>query len=344
MDAAGQGAGISEEAALWGFRLLAGRPPADAAELAAFRALPDLEAMRRAFTNTWEYHAFFGAVLTGFPAYAVPGFLLRPPAIPGLDWSFREPDLDDPGCQLRTAAQLSGEVYQEIAQEMGLAATPGALPWEEAWITSVLATAGLIGPGRTLLAIEPGRERVAALLASRGTGVLGLAAEPPGRLEARRAGLFHPEILTLDEFDGHVGFGALDPRELGRLPAEYDGCFSVGLPDRLGSVAAALDAIEASLLPLRPGGLAAHAFRFNLSSDTETWELPGLVLLRRRDIEALAARLHAVGHRLLPLTTHPGGDPADERVKSDPGGPPGHRQRHGFAVATGFGLAIRKAG
>jgi hypothetical protein len=67
------------------------------------------------------------------------------------------------------------------------------------------------------------------------------------------------------------------------------------------------------------------------------------VILRRTDIEALAARLQAGGHRLLPLNLHPGAHPEDEQVTTEVGAVHGLRQRHGFLVATSFGLAIRKA-
>jgi hypothetical protein len=116
------------------------------------------------------------------------------------------------------------------------------------------------------------------------------------------------------------------------------------MPGRLGSIAATLDFFEASLAPLKPGGLALHGASLNLSSDRITWELPDLVILRRADIEALHERLAAKGHRLLTLNTHPGLDPADEQVSSVPAAAPAHRQRHGVVVSAGFGLAIRKAG
>lgn len=351
---AGTGAGLPAEAVEWGFRLLAGREPVTAAEFAAFRALPDLDAMRRAFTNIPEFHGFFDAVLTGVPAWTMPLFLLRPSAVPGLAWRFEPPTLGAAASQLCTAAQFAEPIFAEILAAMGfpaaaaagLAAGRSRAAWEQAWAVAVLARQGLIAPGRRGLAIEAGRERVAALLASRGVEMLatarGVATDEDAR--ARRTHLFHPEILDLDEFERMVGMAGLDPREVARLGDDHDFCVSFGLPGALGSVASALEAIAASLAPLRPGGLALHAFAFNLTSDEVTWELPGLVVLRRRDIEALGARLLAEGHTLLDPSTHPGLDPEDERVKLDPSGPPGLRQRHGVVVATSFGLAIRKAG
>jgi hypothetical protein len=339
--------GVSREAVEWGFKLLAGRAPVTPAEFEAFKALPNLNALRRAFTNTESFHEFFDSILTGYPTYTVPMFLLRPAGSAALDWRFAPPDLDQPGSQLCTAAQFAEPAFAEIIGAMGLRPTRTRAKWENAWLVSVLATAGLIAPGRRGLAIDPGRERVASLLASRGAEVLGIGADPGDArgIEARRSRLFYPEIVPIEEFDRLVRFAAFEPTAIGGFPAaSMDFCFSFGMPGRLRSIEATLAFIEASLAPLRPGGLALHCLDFNLSSDKTTWELPNLVLLRRCDIEALAERLAPAGHRILAFNTHPGTDLLDEQVSATPGGTSGHRQRHGVVVATSFGLAIRKAG
>lgn len=337
--------GLPTEAVEWGFRLLGGRDPLTGAEFDAFRALPDLDAMRRAFTNLPEFHAFFSSVVTGFPAYTMPLFMLRPPADPHLPWTFQAPTLDRPASQLCTAAQFDEPAFLEIIQAMSLRPGRSRAMWEQAWIVSLLATEGLVAAGKSGVAFDCDRERVGALLASRGVTVLGTGRNivDDRVAEARRLQLFYPEIIPIDDFDGLVSFTALDPREAGNMPPGcHDFCWSLGIPARLGSIEAALDFFEASLVTLRPGGLALHTFSFNLTSDAATWELPELVVLRRRDIEALAARLASAGHRLLTFNTHPGHDIADETVKTEAHGAAGHRQRHGFAVVTSFGLAIRK--
>lgn len=338
---------LTEEEVDWGFRLLAGRPPLSEQEFSQFLATGDFDAMRRAFTNLGSYHAFFDAVLTSYPAYTVPMFLMRPPARPGLEWRFQPPDLDQPTSQLCTAAQYAEPTFLEIVQAMGVKPGTKRSLWEQAWIISVLATAGLIAPGHRGLAIEAGRERIAAVAAARGVAIQGTGVEGdgPAGLEIRRSQLFYPDIVHIEDFDRLVSFESIGPSGISSMAgAGFDFCFSIGMPNRLGSIAAALDFFEASLVPLKPGGIAAHSFAFNLTSDQVTWELPDLVILRRRDIEALAERLAAAGHALLPLNTHPGHAPEDERVTSEPGAMLEHRQRHGVVVSTSFGLAIRKAG
>lgn len=333
--------GLPEAAVRWGFRLLAGREPLNEDELASFRALPSVDAMRRAFTNTGGFHAFFN------PTYTLPLFLLRPPATEALELRFEPPQLESPVCQLCTAAQFQEPAFQTILAAMGVRPGRTRALWEQAWIVATLAAQGLVEPGRSGLGIETGRERIAALVAARGVQVraTGTAEAEPRAIEKRRLQLFHPEAVHIEDFDERVTFHPLVPGQVGTLTGEsFDFCWSIGLADRLGSVAAMLDLIEASLVPLRPGGLALHTMGFNLSSDTHTWELPGLVLLRRRDIEELAERLASAGHRLLPLNLHPGTTPADEEVAHEVGPVPALRQRHGVAVATSLGLAVRKGG
>jgi hypothetical protein len=325
---------------------MAGRGPLSEAEMASYLALPDMDAVRRTLANTHEFHAFFGSLHTGYEAWTVPHFLLRPPAVEGLAWRFQQPDLEDPSSQLCTASQFRDAAYAEIAGALGLPPGVGRRRWEQVWIVSVLATEKLIAPGRRGLGLAVENDRIAALLSSRGVEVL--ATDLPDRdgrsTEARRSRLFYPEVTHIEEFDQLVRFANLDPRGVADVaPGEFDFCWSRGVPGVLGEAAAALDFMQASLAPLRPGGLAVHTVEFNLTSNRTTWEQPDNVLLRRRDIEALAGRLAADGHMLLPLNTHPGQEPEDEKVRGTLGGAPGLRQRVGMMVSTSFGLAIRKA-
>lgn len=335
---------MSLEAVEWGFRMLAGREPLSETEVAAFRAMPDFASLRRTLANTHEFQAFFGSLLTPHEAWTMPLFLLRPPEVSGLAWEFRPPDLTRPGSQLCTAAQFADPVFVEIADALALRTKPSRGIWEQAWIIALLANEGMIAAGQTGLCFAPGRERIASLLASRGVAVeaCGLAAQRDR--EAARLDLFEPEVVCLDDFDALVTFRELALAEAGTLPKNSAGfCWSIGVPDQLGSVEASLAFFEASLAPLRAGGLAAHTFTMNLSSNGMTWEEPGNVLLRRRDVESLAARLTAAGHEVLPLNTHPGTTLEDEQVHNPILSRPGLRQRRGMMVGTSFGLAIRKA-
>ncbi len=344
-DWARDGRGMTLDAVRWGFRMLAGRDPLNEVEVEAFLAMPDLGAMRRTLANTHEFHAFFGALFSAKEAWTVPMFMLRPPAVAGLDWVFRPPDLDRPTSQLCTAAQFADPVFIELVGAMGLRPGVSRALWEQAWIVALLATEGLIVPGCRGAGFVNARERITSLLASRGVTVQ--ACVPTLTRPASHVLLdqFFPDVVPIEDFDACVTLAEVEAEAVAQMPPRtFDFLWSIGMPDRLGSVEAALGFFEASLATLRPGGIAAHCFTLNLASNAHTWEEVGNVLLRRRDIETLAARLLEAGHTLLPLNTHPGSDPADEEVTSVIGSRPGLRQRRGMMVGTSFGLAIRKAG
>lgn len=340
---------LSAEAVTWAFRLLIGREPVSPEEAEAHRHLPDLDSLRRAFSNSWEFFDFYDRALDGQTGFGLPLFLMRPPADPAFPFRFEPPSLDSPCGQFCTMAQFDDPAFAEIAGAMGMAPTRTRRSWEQVWIISMLATAGMIAPEKLGLGFGVGRERIPALLASRGVQVLASdtphqPAEvqlPPG---ANLMALFHPEILHLEDFEQMVGYRPIDMTVLPPdLDERFDFCWSASALDRLGSLAAASRFLEDSLRMLRPGGLSLHTMALNISSDGATMESPGLTLLRRRDLEELAATLQVQGHEMLPVNFHPGLDPLDAEVATGPNAPPRPKQRHGLLVATSFGLAIRKA-
>ncbi|MGG5888241.1 hypothetical protein ACLF3G_13980 [Falsiroseomonas sp. HC035] len=340
---------MSAEAVTWAFRYLIGREPASAEEVEAHRHMPDLDTMRRVFANTWEFFDFYDRALDNSASYGMPLFLMRPPADPGFPFRFEPPNLDNPVGQFCTMSQFDDPAFVEIAEAMGMAPTQTRRSWEQAWIVSMLATAGMIEPGRRGLGFGVGRERIPALLASRGVAVLASDTPhespevplPPG---THLMALFHPEILHLTDFEQLVGYRPIDMTSLPvDLDGQFDFCWSASAVDRLGSIAAASQFLEDSLRVLRPGGLSLHTLAFNIRSDLVTMEHPGLTLLRRRDLEALAEQLQVMGHELLPVNFHPGLHPLDGEVSIGPHAPPRPKQRHAGLVFTSFGLAIRKA-
>lgn len=52
---------------------------------------------------------------------------------------------------------------------------------------------------------------------------------------------------------------------------------------------------------LKPSGLTVYTTEFNVSSNSDTLDQSGTSIYRRRDIEELAGRLHALGHGLEPV-------------------------------------------
>lgn len=354
---AGQEAGIaaapakplSADAVRWAFRLLIGRDPFSPEELELHRTLPDLPTLRRHLAYSWEFKDFFDVKEDGMPIYGMPIFLMRPPADPAFPFRFSPPNLDEPTGQMCTVAQFEDPAFAEIIEAMGMPPLRSRRSWEQAWIVSLLATHGMIGPGKHGIGFGVGRERIPSLLASRGVSVL--ASDTPQQMDdaaispgAALLGLFHPEILHLGDFEQLVRYRHID---MNQLPADLDGqfdfCWSASALDRLGTLAAATAFLEDSLRVLRPGGIAAHTFALNVGSDIATAETPALSVLRRRDLEALAAQLQTGGHEVLPVNFHPGLEPQDAQVTTRPDAPLRPKQHQHGQVVTSFGLALRKA-
>jgi hypothetical protein len=346
----GGGGGVPAEAVIWAFRYFAGRDPVDEAEIALHRQHPSIDSLRAAFLQIREFEPVYLKAKGGKKRFGALPFLLRPPADPATPWRFEPPTLEHPVSQLCTAAQFEEPAFQEIMEAMALRPSRHRRLWESVFVIAVLATEGLIAPGRRGLGFGVGRERVPAVLASRGVEVVATAAPDSagpasagGSHPAQFLDLFYPEIIHLDDFERMVRFEPLQP---GVVPAGFAGafdfCWSSHVMEGLGSLAAGLGFVERSLAVLRPGGIAIHMSELNLSSDEATIETPELSVLRRCDLEALAAHLGARGHEVLPLNLYPGHDAQDEVVDAPPFGLPHLKAQLGGLMVTSFGLVVRK--
>jgi 2-polyprenyl-3-methyl-5-hydroxy-6-metoxy-1,4-benzoquinol methylase len=347
---------VSAEAVTWAMRFFAGREPVDEAEIAFHRAHPDIESLRVAFAQIPEFETFFNDA-RGKPRrrFGAPPFLMRPPGNADIPWRFEQPTLENPTSQLCTASQFAEPTFDEITQAMGIYPSKHRKVWENVWIVSVLATWGLIAPGRHALGFGCGKERIPALLASRGVQVL--ATDAPSE-EVHNQGwastnqhssavddVFYPELINRKDFDQLVSFRAVDMNAIpGDLDERFDCCWSACCFEHLGSLLHGLNFFENSLKTLRPGGLAVHTTEFNLSSDDDTIESPGLSIYRRQDIEHLLGRLAAQGHEVMPLNLHPGHEPLDEFIDAPPYGPLHLKLQVGALTATSIGLVVRKKG
>jgi hypothetical protein len=339
--------GVSHEAVVWAFRFLVGREPAGEKEIAFHAQHKSLVSLRTALMQSREFEALSSKARGVKRSYAIPAFLLRPAAEASLRWRFEQPTLEDPVCQLCTASQFEEPAFAEISQALGLRASLHRKVWETAYIISTLATAGMISPECRGLGIGCTRERIPALLASRGVQVLatGTPSDDAQAPEKRALDFFYPEVIALEDFEQFVTFREMDP---GALPPDFAGrfdfCWSMATAERRGTLDQAMEFVEASLETLRPGGLAVHTTEFNLGSNEETAESGQVVVLRRRDIEALAARLIARGHEVLPINLHPGHEPADELIDAPPYGLPHLKLQAGGHTLTSIGIVVRKAG
>lgn len=277
--------------------------------------------------------------------YRAPLFLLRPPDDARIGWQPLPPRISAPTSQICTEAQIHEPRYMELCKAQRVSPEPRRRQWETVFIHAVLEHAGAIGPGRRLLCF--GEERLAVTIAACGGTVLATDTpdwlrETPRNPPADQLAAHLETRLFLPGLRGHEVLARRVRVPPGHLKG-FDGCWSQGALQTLGSIEAGLDAVETSLLALRPGGVSVHTTDFNLDSDDRTSDRPGRVVFRRRDIEALMSRLLAAGHRVWPLNLHPGvGGPADLVVAVEADTIPDLRQQIDGQVATSFGLVVQR--
>lgn len=346
---------VTEEAVIWALRLLVGRDPVNAEEIALHRRNATLGDLRTAFMRTWEFEALHARATGKAPRFVAPAFLTAPPADPALPWRLAPPSLAQAVSQLCTGEQLEEPAFAEIMRALRIEPRPHRKLWEYAWIVSVLKRQGLLAPGLSAIGFGCGREPIPAFLAAHGVAVLATDAPAEERFNQGWAGtnqyaaqvsdLFVPGIAPRDAFDRLVSFQPLDMNAIpADLAGRYDMCWSACSLEHLGSLRHGLDFIENSLSVLRPGGIAVHTTEFNLTSNDETMESPGLSIYRRRDIEELATRLTARGHRVLPLNLNPGRTKLDRVVDLPPYGLPHLKLKVQGMTLTSIGIAVRRAG
>lgn len=287
------------------------------------------------------------------PEYRVPLFLMRPSRHPNLRWHFRTPTLARPVSQLCTASQFAEPEYVAWCDAIQEAPRHHRKQWEFCWILAAMERAGVLRPGKRAPGFGTGREPLPSVLAARGLEVTATDAPPEvlgsdawastAQYAEGLMALHHRRIVAEATFRGRVGFRHADMNAIPEDLRGYDACWSSCALEHLGSIEAGLTFIEASLETLAPGGTAIHTTEFNLGSDEETLDAPGLAFFRRRDIEGLLDRLIAKGHAAWPFNTHPGHEPMDAYVDAPPYADPHLKLLAQQHVVTSVGIAVRRA-
>ncbi len=226
--------------------------------------------------------------------------------------------------------------------------------WEWLFIAEALHERGLLDPGRTGLGFGVGQEPLTALFAADGCAVVATdqphdaavmsgwtdsSSEWAGGLEnLNRSGLC-PE----DEFARRVRFRAVDmnaiPRDL--RTGGFDFTWSSCALEHLGTLAAGADFVVAQMDCLKPGGVAVHTTEYLVSSNDVTVEAGGTVFYRRRDIEALVARLRKLGHDI-DVDYSEGTTPEDLHVDVPPYSDVHLRTELAGYVTTSLALVVTK--
>lgn len=224
--------------------------------------------------------------------------------------------------------------------------------WEYCYLLQVLASEGMMAPGRRGLGFGVGRETSVAVLAARGVQVtatdLDMASAQmewveTGQHAGSLADLNERWICPPDLFEKQVQFRVQDMNAISPDLTDYDFAWSLCAFEHLGDIEKGLAFVKNSLRCIKPGGLLVHTTELNCTSNQDTLDNGPIVIFRRSDFERLAEELAAEGHHIA-LNFTLGNDDLDNYVDEAPYTERRHlRLRLGGHVTTSFGLVVRKA-
>lgn len=203
--------------------------------------------------------------------------------------------------------------------------------WEWCAITEALDERGFLKPGKKGLCFAAGQEPLVSMFASHGCRIeaTDLAGDDEGsevwkttgQHSASLAILHKADLIDQETFEERVVFYPADMRDLSSFDREaYDFIWSSCALEHLGSLELGMKFVQDAMALLKPGGIAVHTTEINVGSLDETIEVGGAVIYRRKDLEALDARLRRNGMALERLDMFPGSGIHDRQYDYEPYG------------------------
>jgi 2-polyprenyl-3-methyl-5-hydroxy-6-metoxy-1,4-benzoquinol methylase len=285
------------------------------------------------------------------------GYLSLPPKA---HWQGKPPWIDGgpaalafPNSTLCRQESFEQPYFSYWARRLAIGLSYHRKAWEHVFICQALWERGAILPGARGLGFGVGLEPLPTFLASEACDVVAsdVASEAATELgwsntaqhAASLENLWRPGACSRAQFERHVGFRVCDMNDVPDDLTDFDFCWSACALEHLGSIERGLDFIERSVGCLKPGGWAVHTTEFNISSNAATIAEGGTVLFRQRDLEALADRLTAKGHRVAPFDFNPGLEPLDRYIDVAPYRAEPHLKLalEGYAV-TSIGMIVQR--
>lgn len=254
--------------------------------------------------------------------------------------------------RLCTQADIESPWLRHWCGAMGLIPLYHRKIWEDCYAVQALWEAGMLAPGRKGLGFAVGEEWLPSFLAARGCEILAtdLDAEDSRARQwietgqhvgGQREKLFKDTLIDRESFEARVH---QMPVDMNRIPAELHGQFdflwSVCSFEHCGTIEKGLAFVTNAMACLKPGGLAVHTTEFNMDARGRTIEAGNTVLFQKRHIEALGARLAAMGHRMRPVNYDPGRQLLDQFVDL----PPYHDPAHPLAMPMSPHLRVSSKG
>jgi len=222
--------------------------------------------------------------------------------------------------------------------------------WEWAFVYDRLRKADVLRPEKRGIGFGVGAEKLPSVFASLGARIVATDAplaghwQASGEYAADKDQLFHPELISREQFDERVSFEFCDMNEIKSHLKDYDFCWSSCAFEHLGSIEHGINFVLNSVEGcLKVGGIACHTTELNLSSDDNTLETGVTVLYRKKDLERLSQTLKERGHSVEPIRIEAGAMPPDYLVDV----PPYHSATHlkillGSYVTTSVGIVVRR--
>lgn len=226
--------------------------------------------------------------------------------------------------------------------------------WEYLYICQALYERGMLSAGRRGLGFAVGLEPLPSLFASKGVQIVAsdlCASDPRAELWANSQQLAS-NLQQLNQrglcepgrFTELVSFRNVDMNEIPDDLRDFDFTWSSCSFEHCGSIELGQRFICEQMKCLKPGGIAVHTTELNLTSNDETIATGATVLFRRRDIEEIAARLTADGHRVERIDPDLGSSPTDHYIDLAPYSSAPHlKLQLGGYVTTSIGLIVEKA-
>lgn len=257
------------------------------------------------------------------------------------------PTFENPDSQLVTASQFYEPGCARWHEAVGFKVEFDRKRWEYTFILNAIDTYCGI-EGKRGLSFGCGKEVTTSALVARGSEIVAtdyVDAEDAAHWAGFNVDdLYFPHIVDGELFASRTSFRNVDMNDIPEDLRDFDFCWSTGSLEHIGSHAKGLAFIENAMECLKPGGVAVHTTEFTLTNETQGFDYPSLSYYCRKDIEDLAARLIADGHKIV-LNFTRGNTLADTHVDTPPYTPGMTLTAHfGNHIITSIGLIIQKGG
>lgn len=264
-----------------------------------------------------------------------------------------QPTLFDPVCQSPTIAQLQSPPARYWLGELCYPTNySDRKSWEYVWLMQVLASCGMMAPGRRGLGFAVGREPITAYLASRGVDVL--ATDAPQSIVGEQwvesgqyarcvADLDYANLCDTATLEQRVRFRAVDMNAIDADLQSFDFCWSLCAIEHLGNFELLEAFIFESLKTLKPGGWSVHSGELFCGPPEQKPPMSGHTIHpSSAQYIGLAERLQAAGHRVMPLNFQLGDDIVDQLIDIPPYSDRHIKLNYMGTDTTSWGLIIQR--